>query len=127
MGKNILIVDDSPTLRASVNLVLTEAGFTVVQAENGRKGLAKLKELYDKGDRVNLIISDVNMPEMGGIEFVKNVKEESSSFRYVPVIFLTTETEETLKSKGREYGAAGWMNKPFKSDLLLKVVQKFVR
>lgn len=127
MGKTILIVDDSPTLRASVHFVLTEAGFTIVQAENGKLGLKKLDDFHKRGERINLIITDINMPEMNGIEFLKNVKMEQSRFKFIPIVVLTTEREETLKQKGRELGAAGWMTKPFKPDLLIGVVKKFIR
>lgn len=127
MKKNILIVDDSPTLRASVNFVLSGSGFNVLQAENGEDGIKKLEEARTKKQRVNLIISDINMPKMNGIEFLKTVKDPKSLSRFIPVIILTTEREETLKQKGREYGAAGWMTKPFKPDILLSVVKKFIR
>lgn len=127
MKKNILIVDDSPTLRASVNFVLTSGGYNVFQADNGEAGLNKLDEIRKKGERVNLIISDVNMPKMNGIEFLRNVKDKKSLFKFIPVIILTTEREDTLKRQGREYGAAGWMTKPFKPDLLLSVIKKFIR
>jgi two-component system, chemotaxis family, chemotaxis protein CheY len=127
MGKNVLIVDDSPTLRATVHFALSEAGFSIFQAENGRDGLKKLDEFHKKGQRVNLIISDINMPEMNGIEFLTRIKAGASFFRFIPVVVLTTEKEETLKQKGRQLGAAGWMTKPFKPDLLLSVVRKFIR
>jgi len=127
MKKCILIVDDSPTLRASVNFVLTGGGYDVLQADNGEAGLKKLEELKKSGTRVNLIISDINMPKMNGLEFLKAVKDRNSQFKFIPVIILTTEREDTLKRQGKEYGAAGWMTKPFKPDLLLAVVKKFIR
>lgn len=127
MKKNILIVDDSPTLRASVNFVLKDSGFNVLQAENGLAALKKLQETREKKQRVNLIISDINMPKMNGIEFLETVKDPKSISRFIPVIILITERGETLKKKGREYGAAGWMTKPFKPDILLSVVKKFIR
>lgn len=127
MKKNILIVDDSPTLRASVNFVLTGSGYNVLQAEDGIAGLEKLEEVRKNKERINLIISDINMPKMNGIEFLKAVKDKKSLSRFIPVIILTTEREESLKRKGREYGAAGWMTKPFKPDLLLSVIKKFIR
>lgn len=127
MKKNILIVDDSPTLRASVNFVLTGGGYNVFQAENGEAGLLKLDEIKKTGERVNLIISDVNMPKMNGLEFLRNIKDKNSLNKFIPVIILTTEREETLKQQGKEYGAAGWMTKPFKPDLLLSVIKKFIR
>ncbi len=89
--------------------------------------LEKLEEIRKGKERVNLIISDINMPKMNGIEFLKSVKDTKSLSRFIPVIILTTEREETLKKKGRDYGAAGWMTKPFKPELLLAVVKKFIR
>ncbi len=127
MKKNILIVDDSPTLRASVNFVLIESGFNVLQAENGLIGLERLEEARKSKERINLIISDVNMPKMNGLEFLQAVKDKKSFSRFIPVIILTTEREDTLKRKGKEYGAAGWMTKPFKPELLLAVIKKFIR
>jgi len=127
MKKNILIVDDSPTLRASVNFVLTGGGYNVYQADNGMAGLQMLDDLKKKGERVNLIVSDVNMPKMNGLEFLKAIKDKNSMHKFIPVIILTTEREDTLKQQGREYGAAGWMTKPFKPDLLLSVIKKFIR
>jgi two-component system, chemotaxis family, chemotaxis protein CheY len=127
MKKNILIVDDSPTLRASVNFVLAGGGYEIFQADNGEAGLQKLDEIKKKGIRVNLIISDINMPKMNGLEFLRAVKDRKSAFKFIPVIILTTEREDTLKRQGKQYGAAGWMTKPFKPDLLLSVVKKFIR
>jgi two-component system, chemotaxis family, chemotaxis protein CheY len=127
MKKNILIVDDSPTLRASVNFVLTSGGYNVFQADNGESGLQMLDQLRKKGERVSLIVSDVNMPKMNGLEFLKAIKDKNSPHKFIPVIILTTEREDTLKQQGREYGAAGWMTKPFKPDLLLSVIKKFIR
>jgi len=127
MGKNILTVDDSPTLRASVKFVLDDAGYNVIQGENGLEGLEKLKEMRKKGERVSLIISDVNMPKMNGLEFLKKVKSSESPDKFIPIIILTTENESLLKQKGKQYGASGWMTKPFKPNLLLSVVKKFIR
>ena len=127
MGRNILAIDDSPTLRASLKFVLSDAGFNVIQGENGLEGLEILKEMRKEGKRINLIISDVNMPKMNGLEFLKEVKSTQSPDKFIPVIILTTESEATLKQKGKEFGASGWMTKPFKPNLLLSVVKKFIR
>jgi two-component system chemotaxis response regulator CheY len=127
MKKNILIVDDSPTLRASVNFVLSGGGYNVLQADNGESGLRELEESRKKGLRIHLVISDINMPKMDGFEFLRAVKDKNSIYKFIPVIILTTEREETLKQQGRKYGAAGWMTKPFKPDLLLTVIKKFIR
>jgi len=126
MSKNVLIVDDSATLRASVKFTLTEAGYAVEEAVNGRDGLQKLQELQAKGKQISLIISDINMPEMDGITFIKEVKK-NIAFKFVPVLILTTESQESKKMEGKNAGAAGWLVKPFSNEQLVGVVKKFVR
>ncbi|HOB71969.1 MAG TPA: response regulator [bacterium] len=125
MNKTILIVDDSATLRASVNFVLTDAGYSVIQAKNGEEGLAKLLENKRTGEKVDMIISDINMPVMDGITFIKEVKK--GDFRFIPILILTTESENSKKMEGKAAGASGWLVKPFKPEQLVWVVKKFVR
>lgn len=125
MSKTILIVDDSATLRASVNFVLTDAGYSVIQAKNGEEGLNKLIENKRSGEKVDMIISDINMPVMDGISFIKEVKK--GEFRFVPILILTTESENSKKMEGKAAGASGWLVKPFKPEQLVWVVKKFVR
>ncbi len=127
MEKHILIVDDSPTLRASVSFVLKQNGYSVTEADNGLAGLDQLKEAKGQNKRFSLIISDVNMPKMNGLDFLREVKSPASTFKFIPVVILTTEREERLKNIGRENGAAGWMVKPFQPKLLMAVVKKFIR
>ena len=125
MNKTILIVDDSATLRASVNFVLTDAGYNVLQAKNGEEGLAKLLENKRTGEKVDMINSDINMPVMDGITFIKEVKK--GDFRFIPILILTTESENSKKMEGKAAGASGWLVKPFKPEQLVWVVKKFVR
>ena len=125
MNKTILIVDDSATLRASVNFVLTDAGFEVTQAKNGAEGLGRLEESKRLGIKIDMIISDINMPVMDGITFIKEVKK--GDFRFVPILILTTESENAKKMEGKAAGASGWLVKPFKPEQLVWVVKKFVR
>ena len=125
MSKTILIVDDSATLRASVNFVLTDAGYEVIQAKDGQEGLEKLEECKRSERKINMIISDINMPVMDGISFIKDVKK--GDFRFVPILILTTESENAKKMEGKAAGASGWLVKPFKPEQLLWVVKKFVR
>jgi two-component system chemotaxis response regulator CheY len=125
MNKTILIVDDSATLRASVNFVLTDAGFEIIQAKNGEEGLDKLEESKRLGVKIDMIISDINMPVMDGITFIKEVKK--GDFRFVPILILTTESENAKKMEGKAAGASGWLVKPFKPEQLVWVVKKFVR
>jgi len=125
MSKTVLIVDDSATLRASVNFVLTDSGYNVIQAKNGEEGLKKLSENALSGGRIDMIISDINMPVMDGITFIREVKK--GDFRFVPILILTTESENSKKMEGKAAGASGWLVKPFKPEQLIWVVKKFVR
>ncbi|MHB8841865.1 MAG: response regulator [Candidatus Aquicultor sp.] len=123
---SVLIVDDSATLRASVKFSLSEAGYAVEEAVDGRDALRKLRELQTRGGQVSLIISDINMPNMDGITFIREAKQ-MPSFKFIPVLILTTESQDTKKMEGKEAGAAGWLVKPFSNDQLIGVVKKFVR
>ncbi|ADK84600.1 response regulator receiver protein [Desulfarculus baarsii DSM 2075] len=125
MSKTILVVDDSATLRMSVEMTLSPAGFTVVQATNGSEGLQALKKMEQQRTQPDMIISDINMPIMDGIAFIKEVKK--TSFKFVPILVLTTEREDSKKLEGKQAGASGWLVKPFKPDTLLTVVRKFTR
>ncbi|MGC9402769.1 response regulator [Vibrio genomosp. F10 str. 9ZC157] len=120
MKKKILIVDDSESLRQVVSIALEGAGFDVLEAKDGVDGLNKLD-----GVRVHLIISDVNMPNMNGIDFVKQVKT-LDKYKFTPIIMLTTENQEYLKEESRKAGAKAWMVKPFKPDQMLQAVSKLL-
>lgn len=125
MKKKILIVDDSATLRASVNYTLREAGFETIDAVNGADGLEKLNQSIKAGIQIGMIISDINMPVMDGITFIKAVKK--TPFKYTPILVLTTESQEEMKMKGKNAGASGWLVKPFKPEQLIYVTKKFMR
>jgi two-component system, chemotaxis family, chemotaxis protein CheY len=125
MKKKILVVDDSATLRASVNYTLKSAGFETINAVNGADGLEKLNEAHKQGDQVGMIISDINMPVMDGITFIKEVKK--TPYKYLPILVLTTESQEDMKLKGKQAGASGWLVKPFKPEQLVYVTKKFMR
>lgn len=120
MAKSIMIVDDSASLRQVVKITLTGAGYDVVEAADGRDALAKLN-----GQRLHLIISDVNMPNMDGIELVKQVKQHPS-YKFTPIIMLTTESSDGRKQQGQAAGAKAWMVKPFQPDQLLMAVSKLI-
>lgn len=122
MGK-ILIVDDSSTLRASVEFTLTDNGHEVLQAEDGQKGLDVLNTC--KENEIAMIITDINMPNMDGITMIKEIKK--TSFKFIPILVMTTEAEESKKAEGKEAGASGWLIKPFKPDQLIGVVSRFVK
>ena len=118
MAKTIMIVDDSASMRQVVGIALKGAGYAVLEGRDGVDALAKLT-----GQKVHLIISDVNMPNMDGISFVKAVKQ-LSSYKFTPIIMLTTESEESKKREGQAAGAKAWVVKPFKPEQLLGAVQK---
>ena len=117
MAKCILIVDDSETVRQVLQLALGNAGYQVVEAEDGFDALTKLS-----GAQVDMLITDLNMPNMDGLELIKKVREEGNH-RFTPIVMLTTESSEEKKKAGREAGASGWIVKPFKPEQLLKVVK----
>jgi two-component system, chemotaxis family, chemotaxis protein CheY len=116
--KKILIVDDSITIRQLVSSTLTEAGFDVMQAQNGQDGLEK-----SCSTDVDLIITDLNMPIMDGITFIKGVRNSTSN-RFVPILMLTTESQAEKKMEGKAAGATGWIVKPFDPPKLLAVISK---
>lgn len=120
MGKNILIVDDSSSIRQVVALTLKGAGFEVIEACDGRDALQKLN-----GQRVHLMISDVNMPNMDGLTFLREVKSRPE-YKFTPVIMLTTESAEDKKLQGQAGGAKAWMIKPFQPQQMLAAVNKLV-
>ena len=120
MAKKILIVDDSASVRTVAGIALRSAGYEVIEAANGQEGLERLG-----GDRVHLIISDVNMPVMDGIAFLKEVKR-LPNYKFTPVIMLTTEAGEDKKKEGREAGAKAWITKPFQPQIMLDAVAKLV-
>ncbi|NVM21926.1 MAG: response regulator [Desulfobacterales bacterium] len=124
MEKHILFVDDSATVRSSVSFCLRNAGYKVTEAMDGKDALKKLKSMKNKDKSLSLIITDVNMPKMDGITFISKVKE--TEFKFVPILVLTTESEESVIEKGRTAGASGWLLKPFQAEQLLWAVKKVV-
>lgn len=120
MSKTVMVVDDSASLRQVVGIALKGAGYQVIEGSDGADALAKLS-----GQRINLIISDVNMPNMDGISFVSALKQ-MPAYKFTPVIMLTTESEEGRKAQGKAAGAKAWVVKPFKPDVLLSAVQKLI-
>ncbi|MDA8088614.1 MAG: response regulator [Nitrospiraceae bacterium] len=121
MGKTVLIVDDSATMRQVVSFALKDAGFEVISAVDGKDAIAKLG--VAKSD---LIITDLNMPNLNGIELIKQVRQ-TPGHKFTPIIMLTTESQESRKAEGRQAGVSGWIVKPFTPEQLLGVVKKFIR
>ncbi len=120
MAKTILIVDDSISLRQVVSIALSNAGYEVIEACDGKDALAKLT-----GQKIHLMISDVNMPNMDGITFLKAVRE-NPNYKFTPVIMLTTEAGEEKKKEGQAAGARAWVVKPFRPEQLLVAVSKLI-
>jgi len=120
MSKTVMIVDDSASVRQVVSIALKGAGYDVIEGADGKDALSKLT-----GQKVHLIISDVNMPNMGGIDFVKALKE-LPAYKFTPVIMLTTEAGEAKKSEGQSAGAKAWVVKPFQPAQMLTAVSKLI-
>ena len=120
MAKTIMIIDDSASLRQVVGIALTGAGYEVIEACDGRDALAKLT-----GQKIHLMLCDVNMPNLDGISFLKALREVPS-YKFTPVIMLTTEAGEDKKKEGQAAGARAWVVKPFKPEQLLLAVSKLI-
>ncbi|MDC8785963.1 response regulator [Roseateles koreensis] len=118
MSKTILVVDDSSSFRMVVKLALQKAGYTVIEAADGQDALTKLN-----GTKVNLIVCDVNMPNMDGLTFLKQIKS-MAAYKFTPVIMLTTESQEAKKAEGRAAGARAWVTKPFQPAQLVDAVNR---
>jgi len=118
MNRTVLVVDDSSTMRRMVAFTLESSGFQVVEGANGVEGLEALDN-----NKVDLIVADVNMPEMDGITFVRQARARSDC-RALPILTPTTENMTSKVMAGREAGATGWLVKPFRPDKLLEVVRK---
>ncbi|MEB0140741.1 MULTISPECIES: response regulator [unclassified Undibacterium] len=120
MSKIVMVVDDSASVRQVVGLALRGAGYGVIEACDGVDALAKLS-----GQKIHLIISDVNMPNMDGITFVQEVKK-LAAYKFTPVIMLTTESQEGKKLQGQAAGAKAWVVKPFQPAQMLAAVSKLI-
>ena len=121
MGKRILAVDDSASVRQMQRFVLSGAGYDVIDAVDGKDGLAKL----EKNGAVNLILTDLNMPNLDGVGFIKAVRA-SSAHRVTPIVVISTESQQEKKQEARAAGATGWIVKPFTPEQLLAVVKKVI-
>ncbi|HEX8949095.1 MAG TPA: response regulator [Dissulfurispiraceae bacterium] len=121
MAKTVLIVDDSVSMRQLVSFALKDAGYEVIAAVNGKDALVKLD-----GAKVQLVITDLNMPEMDGIELIKQVRRKPGC-KFIPIVMLTTESQEGKKQEGKQAGASGWIVKPFAPEQLIDTVRKFAR
>ena len=120
MAKTILAVDDSSSLRQMVAFSLKAAGYQVLEAVDGQDGLDKAKQ-----QTVDLVLTDQNMPRMDGLTLIKSLRG-LPSYQKVPILMLTTESSDDMKTKGRAAGANGWLVKPFDPQRLIEVVKKVI-
>lgn len=121
MGKRVLIVDDSASMRQLIAFTIKDAGHEALLAENGRQALEMLK-----GAPADLVITDLNMPEMDGITLIKELRA-MAAYKFVPILMLTTESQVAKREEGRAAGASGWIVKPFSAEKMLEVVKKFIK
>ena len=119
MAKVVMTVDDSASVRQMVSFTLRKAGYEIIEAVDGKDALSKLK------GNINMVITDLNMPNMDGITLIKNIRSKAE-YKFIPIIMLTTESQASKKQEGKAAGASGWIVKPFKPDQLLAVVKKLI-
>lgn len=120
MAKKILFVDDSASMRQVVGMAISSAGYDVTSAEDGKDAMNKVE-----ADKFDAIITDLNMPNMNGIELIKAVKQNANN-KFAPIIMLTTESSDEMKQQGKDAGAKVWVVKPFKPDQLVGVLKKLL-
>ena len=120
MAKTVMTVDDSASVRQMVVFTLSQGGYEVIEAVDGRDGLTKLR-----GAKCDMIVTDLNMPVLDGIGMIREVRKDPTH-RNVPIVMLTTESQEGRKQEGKTAGATGWIVKPFKPEQLLAVVKRVI-
>lgn len=118
MAQKILIVDDSNSMRQMIRFTLEEEGYEIEEAINGKQGTEKLETF-----KPELIITDIHMPEMNGIEFITHTRGQAKH-KFTPIIVLTTESEKQMQEEGKKAGATAWLVKPFSPDVLIETVKK---
>ena len=122
MNKKILIVDDSESIRSLLKYNLETSGYETAVAKDGLEAL----EIIEKSSDFNLLLTDLHMPNMNGLELIERVRK-NEKFRFLPILFLTTETNIDMKQRARNAGATGWIVKPFQSEKLIKTIRKVLR
>ncbi len=122
MEKQVLIVDDSESIREVLIFTLENAGYKVLTAINGQEAL----KLLDGKTKIDLIITDLHMPVMDGIELIKSTRS-IQAYMYIPILFLTTESQVDKKNEAKAAGATGWIVKPFAPEKLLSAISKLIR
>lgn len=120
MSKKILIVDDSASMRGMEKFTLANAGYEIVEAVDGKDALVKLA-----GTKVDMVLTDLNMPNLDGFGLIRAIRADAA-IRFLPIVMLTTESQDEKKAEGKAAGATGWIVKPFKPEQLIAVVKKVV-
>jgi two-component system chemotaxis response regulator CheY len=121
MAHVIMTADDSASVRQMVSFILKGAGYQVIEACDGRDALTKLT-----GVQIHMVITDLNMPSLDGIGLIRGIRANATT-RFIPIIMLTTESQDSKKAEGKQAGATGWIVKPFKPEQLLAVIKKVLR
>jgi two-component system chemotaxis response regulator CheY len=119
-NKKILAVDDSASIRKSISFVLSQENYEVIEAVDGIDGLSKAKS-----EKIDLFITDINMPNMDGIQLIKELRA-MPEYKFTPIIALTTENQDSKMQEGKQAGATGWIVKPFTSEKLISIIKKIV-
>jgi two-component system chemotaxis response regulator CheY len=117
-----MLVDDSATILLSISAILSKAGYGVEKAANAQEGMAK----FQSGTKIDLLITDLNMPGMNGIDFIKEVRK-LPAYKFMPILFLTTESQQARKAEAKAAGASGWLVKPATADELLNTIKLVIR
>ncbi len=120
MKKVILTVDDSASVRQMIRFTLEDAGYSVIEATDGRDAITKLES-----NPVNLVFTDLNMPFVDGIQLIKHIRSSSVN-KFIPIIMITTESQNDKKMQGKQAGATGWIVKPFRPEQLVDVTKKIL-
>ena len=118
--KTVMTIDDSVAIRQVVSITLKKAGYEVIEASDGMDALSKLN-----GQKIHIMLCDVNMPNMDGISFLKQIRQ-NSTYKFTPIIMLTTESQEAKKMEGKAAGARAWIVKPFKPEQMLAAIEKLI-
>jgi two-component system chemotaxis response regulator CheY len=123
MPKTILTVDDSASMRQAVSFALRAAGYDVIEAGDGTEAVAKLSDPIHLSEPVHMVITDLNMPKMDGIELIEHIRTRSNH-KHIPILMLTTESQPAKKEAAKAAGATGWIVKPFRPEQLLAAVSR---
>lgn len=126
MGKAILTVEDSKTAQAAIRYALERVGYTLYEARNAEDALTLIDEIYREGKKLSMLVLDLNMPGMNGIELLTTLKKDPR-FKALPAIFLSTEHRKDLVNEAKHVGSVGWLVKPFQPIQLISVIERHIK